>query len=499
MTNDKYIWRQLTFDENWVKTSTVKFDNIAPSWFRKRESLKQNEKEYERFLERLKRQQAIETGIIERLYDLKQGITETFIKEGFFESYLQHGDTNIQPRKLINHLEDNFKAIDFIFDFVKVNRKISKSYLRELHQIITMHQDTIEVIDAEGNYRTVKLLKGQFKIHPNNPKRDDDVRFLYCPPEQVESEIEALLKIYYDLEEKGVSPIVKAAFFHHAFTQIHPFQDGNGRIARLIASLILVKGNLFPFAILRSEKKEYIDSLENADNGNYQSLIDLFCKVQIRNIESVLNLKTVSEDSNFKQIIGVFSEKVKKLKSIEAEERSIQISKNRIDIFNYCVTILNKLGSNLQEELGDMATINVKDESPNGDNYYYFNKQIAEYATQHNYYFNPSLPRGWVRIFIKISDKKKYNLIISLHHYGFDDSTLAIGAFLEFIDDNVQKSASSKKNYRIVNNNKFVNIPIEIKPLTISVDIGVEKLENSIKSFLEDVFTIAIAHISNEI
>jgi fido (protein-threonine AMPylation protein) len=499
MINEKYIWKPLVFDENWLEVSTIKFDNIAPSWFRKRETLKENEKEYERFLERLKRQQAIETGIIERLYDLKQGITETFIKEGFFEDYIQHGDTNIQPKKLMDLLKDNFEAIDFIFDFVKVNRRISKSYLCELHQIITLHQNTIDVIDQFGNNHTVSLLKGKFKLLPNNPRRDDDTKFLYCPPEQVESEIESLLSIYYQLEEKCVSPIIRAAFFHHAFTQIHPFQDGNGRIARLMASLILVKGNLFPFAIVRNEKKEYIDSLEEADAGNFQPLIYMFCKIQIRNIESVLNLKTGTEDNNLKQAIGLFSEKVKKLKSIEAEERNIKINKNRSDIFEYCVAVLKNLVNSLKGELGGMVEITIKDEKPSGNLYYYFNRQIADYATQHKYYFNASLPRGWVRVNIKLSDKKKYDLIISLHHYGYDDSTLAIGAFLEFIDDSESNNDLKRKHYRIANEGKFINIPIEIKPLTLSVEIEIKKLETSIGSFIEDVFTVAIAHITNEI
>lgn len=495
---EKYIWKPLVFNENWLKVSTIEFDNIAPSWYRKRDTLKENEKEYERFLERLKRQQAIETGIIERLYDLKQGITETFIKEGFFIDYIQHGDTNIQSNKLMEYLKDNFEAIEFVFDFLKVNRRISKSYLCELHQIITLHQDTIEVVDQFGNNLTVSLLKGRFKLLPNNPKRDDDTKFLYCPPEQVQSEIELLLSTYYKLEGKGVSPIIRAAFFHHAFTQIHPFQDGNGRIARLMASLILVKGNLFPFAILRNDKKEYIDSLEKADEGNFQPIIDLFCKIQIRNIESILNLKTSIEENNLKQVIGLFSEKVKKLKSIEVEERHNKINKNRNDIFEYCTVSLKNLVNGLQTELNGMADISIEDEKPNGNRYYYFNMQIADYATQHKYYFNASLPRGWVRVNIKLSDKKKYDLIISLHHYGYDDNTLAIGALLEFIDD-TDNIDVGKKHFRIVNEGKFVNIPIEIKPLTISVDIEIDKLKTSIRNFLEDVFIVAIAHISNEI
>ncbi|GFZ83085.1 hypothetical protein GCM10008018_31270 [Paenibacillus marchantiophytorum] len=161
------IWEPISFDENWLKVSVIKFDNIAPSWYRRREVLKSNETEYQQFLDRIKRQQAIETGVIERLYDLKEGITETFIKEGFVESYLQHGDTNIEPTHLMSYLKDHFDAIDFIFDFVKNNRSISKSFILELHQLITSHQNHTEALDQFGNIIQVKLLKGQFKQYPN--------------------------------------------------------------------------------------------------------------------------------------------------------------------------------------------------------------------------------------------------------------------------------------------------------------------------------------------
>ncbi|HEX3045858.1 MAG TPA: Fic family protein, partial [Bacillota bacterium] len=219
-----------------------------------------------------------------------EGITETFIREGFIDTYLQHGDTNIQPSLLMNYLKDHFEAIDFIFDFVKSNRRITKSFILELHQLITTHQDQVEAQDQFGRMVKVDLLKGQFKQFPNNPKRDaDDIKFLYCPPEQVDSEIDNLLAIFFELQSQKVHPVLQSAFFHHAFTLIHPFQDGNGRMARLLASLILIKENLFLLTITRQEKEDYFNSLEKADTKGYQPIVDLFCKIQFCIIELVLN------------------------------------------------------------------------------------------------------------------------------------------------------------------------------------------------------------------
>ncbi len=285
------IWKPVKFEDAWLKADTSVFDELAPSWYEKRKALKEGSKDYNDFLDKLKRQHAIETGILEKLYDLSEGITQTFIKEGFIESFIGHEDTNIPAAQLMGYLKSHFDAMDFVFDLVKNNRPLTKSFILELHQLILQHQDHTLAIDSLGNTVRVKTLKGKFKEHPNNPKRADGTVFLCCPPIHVDAEMEKLITTYQDLEEKGVHPVILASWFHHAFTQIHPFQDGNGRMARLLASLILIKHQLFPLNVLRNEKPDYLTVLEQADRGNPNPLVEFFSEIQRRNIESALNIQ----------------------------------------------------------------------------------------------------------------------------------------------------------------------------------------------------------------
>jgi Fic family protein len=96
---------------------------------------------------------------------------------------------------------------------------------------------------------------------------------LYCLPEHVEAEMDNLVGFYNKAEKDEIHPLICVPWFHHAFTAIHPFQDGNGRVARLLASLILIKHGLFPFTVLREEAKvKYIDALEKADQDEPQPL-----------------------------------------------------------------------------------------------------------------------------------------------------------------------------------------------------------------------------------
>ncbi|TAK37234.1 MAG: Fic family protein [Saprospiraceae bacterium] len=301
---DVPLWQPIRFSENWERCSSSKLDAILPSWLRKRERLKENANEYAVFMERLKRQHAIETGIVEKLYDLSEGVTVTFIKEGFIESYLQHGDTNIPQGQLMAYLQDNLEALNFAFDVVKNDRPLTTSFIKELHQLITRHQDTAEGRDQFGNRLQIPLLKGAFKESENNPTRPDGTRFIYCPPIHVEAEMDSLVAIYAELETQKIKPVVLAAWLHHAFVAIHPFQDGNGRMARLLASLVLIKHELFPLTVIRDEAMRYFDALELADADEPQAFIDFVSETQARNIfESAVTPNEMNKMLTFAQEI----------------------------------------------------------------------------------------------------------------------------------------------------------------------------------------------------
>ncbi|NUQ25211.1 MAG: Fic family protein [Saprospiraceae bacterium] len=497
------IWQPIKFDDKWLTTKTSKLDDLAPSWFRKRDQLKEGSTEYEEFLNKLKRQHAIETGIVEKLYDLKEGITQTFIKEGFVESYLQHGDTNIPPKQLIAYLKDHFEAIDFVFDVVKQSRQITKGFILELHQLITQHQDTTDAVDSLGNLVKVDLLKGQFKKFDNNPKRIDGTIFLYCPPIHVDSEIDKLISIHADLEKREIKPVIISAWFHHAFTQIHPFQDGNGRLARLLASLILIRHGLFPFTVKGNEKKKYIDSLESADNNEPQNLVDYFCEVEKRNIEEVLNLKldTPVSKKSLDEIADVFTQKLGTWKQGLQKERLEKIDTNRTKIFKFCNLVLNETVIELYKKISkDMAEIYLDKSFPESEKYFWFSHQIVDYAKMHDYFFNRTLPRGWFKVAFVLSKERQYQLVISIHHYGYDDSTIAVGAFLEFIEasSNGKKKANgfSRKGQ---DNNLITSLPLDIKPHIMSLEADTEELESNLKSFLQDTITITLGQIASEI
>lgn len=482
------LWHPIEFHQKWLESDTSKIDDISPSWFDRRKILQGNSTEYQTFITELKREHAIETGIVERLYDLEKGITETFIKKGFVEAYISHNDTNVPIPKLLSHLSDHLDAVDFVFDVVKENRDLTVGFIKELHALTTRNQEYTEGKDQFGSRIKIKLRSGDFKILENNPTREDGSKILYCPPEHVHSEMDNLISIFNDMENKKCHPVICAAWFHHAFTIIHPFQDGNGRIARLLASLILIKHGLFPFTVLREEAKvKYLDALEQADAQEFQPLVDYFAEVQKRHIEKALNIKEVSSAS-FDEVADIFSSKIENWQKKKGVERENEVNRARAQVFDFCLKHLTLISNQLSAKLNGNAAITIHhcppDEIERQDYYY---GQLIKYAQQHHYYLNRNFPKAWLLFLVELAETKKYQLCVTIHHYGYDDNTLAIGAFLEFLMLHENPDRLDEV------------LPLEIKPHVISLAGDITAKEKNIEAFIENAVTLTMAHIASEL
>lgn len=262
------------------------------------------------FNERLRREWAIETGIIERLYSLDRGITQLLIEQGIDASLIPNDATDQPPELVASIIRDQEAAVEFLFDLVSGRRELTVGFIKEMHALMTRHQETTVGIDTLGRQVTVPLARGTFKPCKNNPQRPDGTVHEYCPPEQVEPEMERMLQLHYAHAESGVAPEVQAAWLHHRFTQIHPFQDGNGRIARALASLVFISAGWFPLVITRDDRKRYLDALEEADHGDLTDLIALFAERQKRAFVSALGVarEVTQEEKRIDQQLAAISE-----------------------------------------------------------------------------------------------------------------------------------------------------------------------------------------------
>lgn len=260
--------------ESWQSLEVSELRALDQVWQEQREGLEALDG-LKRFRTELVRSWAIETGVIERVYTIDRGTTEMLIKKGIEESLLV-GATDRDPTEVMAVLRDHHETAEGLFDFVARRRALSTSYIKELHQILTRNQPTSRAIDQFGRVFDKELLSGDWKRDPNNPTRENGTMHIYCPPEQVASEMDRLVAMHLEHASIGVAPEIEAAWLHHRFTEIHPFQDGNGRVARALASLVYIRARWFPLSIHRDRKAEYIAALERADDGDLEPLATLF-------------------------------------------------------------------------------------------------------------------------------------------------------------------------------------------------------------------------------
>ena len=143
---------------------------------------------------------------------------------------------------------------------------LKQNFIRTLHWKL-LREDYTVYRDLPGGVQTSYTVHaGQYKTRPNSVITRFGDRFEYASPEETPALMTDLVNWYNAAEQEGkLSPIELAALFHYRYIRIHPFEDGNGRIARLMVNFILTRHD-YPMIVVRSRlKSEYLDALHQAD------------------------------------------------------------------------------------------------------------------------------------------------------------------------------------------------------------------------------------------
>jgi Fic family protein len=143
---------------------------------------------------------------------------------------------------------------------------LTQNFIRQLHKVLLREDYTVYRDLPGGGATSYTVHAGQYKTRPNSVITRYGDRFEYASPEETPSLMSDLVDWYNAAEQSGnLSPVELAALFHYRYIRIHPFEDGNGRIARLMANYILARHG-WPMIVIRNRKKsEYLDALHRSD------------------------------------------------------------------------------------------------------------------------------------------------------------------------------------------------------------------------------------------
>lgn len=220
---------------------------------------------------------------------------------------------------------------------------LSETFIRQLHKVMLREDYTVHRQLPGGKMTSYVVHAGCYKTRPNSVVTPTGECFDYASPEETPALMYDLVKWYNDEEEAGVlTPIELAALFHYRYIRIHPFEDGNGRIARLLVNYILLRHD-YPMVVVRSKlKKDYLAALNQTDvnvgilpsDGAHASLeaakpfVDYFTALLCREIKD--NMSFISEkDENVWWFNGEFvkfrSENTVRILNVLTENPSVTV------------------------------------------------------------------------------------------------------------------------------------------------------------------------------
>lgn len=437
----------------------------------------------------MKNLMAIETGILEGLYDISRSVTETLIARGFESSLLPHGETNRDPRLVIAILNDQRAAIDYVFELVKTDRPLSTSVIKELHALLTRTQDTTTAVDQFGNTREIPLLRGEWKRQPNNPTRPTGQVHEYSPPEHVDAEMDRLISLYREYEAEGTSAHILAAWMHHRFTQIHPFQDGNGRLARLLATIVFLYADWHPLVVLRDDRSTYIDALEQADAGNITPLATLFAHWQSRALLMILGAVHVTEQplAGNAALAPRLDDVLLSLRdrlAATAEPENIALNQLADRVMDVVHTELDSIRDRIEETLySPLPELSIRTGRSGANDQSYRGPRIA-FAKAYGYFADFTRGSQWSRLVLRTAPHdENATLLVSCTAVGSGVGTVVLTAGLIRTDPETRSTLSAPT----------CEEPLLVTTEDITDESAWAELEQRLHAWVQAAATLAIA------
>ena len=192
-----------------------------------------------------------------------------------------------KPLKDALDIKGHHEALDYLVAFVQQKQELTEAHIREIHKIILSEPYEVEARTADGRSTKRRIVVGQYKSMSNHVITQTGETHYYATPEETPARMGDLMT-WYRRNRDTLHPLILATTFHYEFVAIHPFDDGNGRMARLLMNLILMQSGYPPVVIRVDGRPEYYLALAQADAGELDNFITLIGNHLIHSLELFL-------------------------------------------------------------------------------------------------------------------------------------------------------------------------------------------------------------------
>lgn len=216
-------------------------------------------------------------------------------------------------------------AVEYVGELAKEERVIGETDIRDLNKIILKEPFWKEAETVNGKSTRIQVIPGEYKSFPNNVRTPTGEVFEFARPTETSGRMRDLVSwLRGELVNPTLHQLEIAAKLHHDFLLIHPFDDGNGRVGRLLLNYVLLRAAFPPLIIKAADKANYLAALRLADVGRLEVLTDYLG----RQLQWSLNLairaakgESLEEPSDIEKEIAIFIRK-QEGNRIEVKKRS---------------------------------------------------------------------------------------------------------------------------------------------------------------------------------
>lgn len=239
---------------------------------------------------------------------------------------------------------------------------LTEQKIKELNEIILVKPFWKEAITPDGQATRREILIGDYKKFSNSVRLENGEIFEYASPMDTKILMSELID-WYRSEKDTIHPVTLAAMLHYKFVRIHPFDDGNGRISRLLMNYVLLNNSLPQVIIKSKDKTNYLRALHLADVGDFSAFIEYVAKQLVWSLELSIKAnkgESVEEEDDLDKEISVFKKQlVKNDKLVSRNNKDVStIYINSIrPLFRF---LLNKL-TNFDDLFDERTVYNVFD------------------------------------------------------------------------------------------------------------------------------------------
>jgi len=253
---------------------------------------------------------------------------------------------------------EEMKAHDVAFQKIKewatdTETPLTEQDIKNLNQIILVQPFWKNAITPDGQPTRRQITVGNYKTQPNSVRLPNGELFEYTAPQEVPIQMQALMEWYRD-EQTALHPVTLAAMFHYKFVCIHPFDDGNGRVSRLLMNYVLLAHKLPPVVIKSSDKQNYLHALHLADTGQYEAFIRYIAEQVVSSLEMAIKAakgESIEEPDDLDKEIALLA---RQLQHQEAYKTPQQV----LNVFHWaqqklivpCEAVLQKFDKLFQEK-----------------------------------------------------------------------------------------------------------------------------------------------------